>query len=207
MPTGRICPRTFSKKTTKRSRNQQNVHRRTRKDPLDQEKCSTCRLHGLGGNRKQIPTIPPTLDPVRRDLDRTQEDVEQKDPPKKPKYRLTDDAKEALKDYYDAVDTLSEAQLNFAQSTKVLEQKIEDKSVFLDIIKQVPLPAVQVSVRTIKEEEQLKNMTYREVTLCTHLPNFKRLNPNANEQMRTLAAFMHFVLYEQITGLQASQMG
>ena len=46
--------------------------------------------------------------------------VEQEDPPKKPKYRLTDDAKEALKDYYDAVDTLSEAQLNFAQSTKVL---------------------------------------------------------------------------------------
>ena len=41
--------------------------------------------------------------------------VEQDDPPKKPKYRLTDDdAKEALKDYYDAVDTLSEAQLNFA---------------------------------------------------------------------------------------------
>ena len=40
--------------------------------------------------------------------------VEQDDPTKKPKYRLTDDAKEALKDYYDAVDTLSEAQLNFA---------------------------------------------------------------------------------------------
>ena len=78
---------------------------------------------------------------------------------------------------------------------------------FLDIIKQVQLPAVQVSVRTIEEEEQLKNMMYREVTLRTHLPNFKRLNPNANEQMRTLAAFMYFVLYEQITGLQALQTG
>ena len=66
---------------------------------------------------------------------------------------------------------------------------------------------MQVSVRTIEEEEQLKNMTYREVTLLTHLPNFKRLNPNANEQTTTLAAFMYFVLYEQITGVQASQMG
>ena len=74
---------------------------------------------------------------------------------------------------------------------------------FLDIIKQVQLPAVQVSVRTIEEEEQLKNMTYREVTLNTHLPNFKRLNPNANEQTRTLAAYIYFVLYEQNTGLQA----
>ena len=36
--------------------------------------------------------------------------VEQEDPPKKQRYRLTDDdAKEALKDYYDAVDTLSQA--------------------------------------------------------------------------------------------------
>ena len=134
--------------------------------------------------------------------------VEQGDPPKKQRYRLTDDdAKEALRDYFDAVDTLSQAQANLAHSTKVLEEKIEDKSVFLDIIKQMQLPAVQVSTRTIEEEEQLKKMTYRDVTLRTHLPDFRRLNPNANEQMRTLAAFMYFVLYEQITGLSALQTG
>ena len=134
--------------------------------------------------------------------------VEQADPPKKLKYRLTDDdAKEALKDYYNAVNTLSEAQANLACSTKVLEEKIEDKTVFLDIIRQMQLPAVQVSIRTVEEEEQLKNMTYRDVTLRTHLPDFRRLNPNATEQTRTLAAFMYFVLYQQITGLQASQMG
>ena len=118
-----------------------------------------------------------------------------------------DDAKEALKDYYDAVNTLSEAQANLAHSTMVLEEKIEDKTVFLDIIRQMQLPAVQVSIRTVEEEEQLKNMTYRDVTLRTHLPDFRRLNPNATEQTRTLATFMYFVLYEQITGLQASQTG
>ena len=128
--------------------------------------------------------------------------VEQADPIEKQKYRLTDDdPKDALKDYYNAVDTLSEAQANLARSTKILEEKIEDKAVFLDIIRQMQLPAVQVSVRTIEEEEQLKNMTYRDVTLHTHLPDFRRLNPNATEQTRTLAAFMYFVLYEQITGL------
>ena len=71
--------------------------------------------------------------------------VEQEEPAEKPKYRFTGDAKEALKDYYDAVHTLCEAQTNFMASTKVLEEKIVDKSVFLDIIKQVQLPAVQVS--------------------------------------------------------------
>ena len=80
--------------------------------------------------------------------------VEQEDPPKKQRFRLTDeDTKEALKDYYDAINTLSQAQANLALSIKVLEEKIEDKSVFLDIIKQTQLPAVQVSIRTIKEEE------------------------------------------------------
>ena len=69
------------------------------------------------------------------------------------------------------------------------------------------LPAVQVSVRTIEEEEQLENMMYRDVTLHTHLPNFRRLYPNATKQTRTLAAFIYFVLYEQITGLHALQTG
>ena len=133
--------------------------------------------------------------------------VEEEEPPKKPKYKLNDDAKEALQDYYDAVHTLSEPQTNFAASAKVLEQKIEDKSVFLDIIKQVQLPAVQVLVKTIEEEEKLQGKTYREVTLLTHLPNFRRIYPNANEQTKTMAAFMYYILYEQITGLQKSQTG
>ena len=126
---------------------------------------------------------------------------------KKPKFRLQGDAKEALKDYYDAVHTLCEAQTNFMRSMQVLEQKIEDKDVFLNIIRQVQLPAVQVSIRTMEEMEALEGKTYRELTLLQHLPNFKRIYPNATEQTRTLAAFVYFVLYEQIVGLQKSQTG
>ena len=133
--------------------------------------------------------------------------VEQGEQPKKPRYKLEGDAKEALKDYYDTVHTLNKAQTNFAASAKVLEQKIKDKSVFLDIIKQVQLPAVQVLVRTIKEEEKLQGKMYREVTLLTHLPNFRRIYPNANEQTKSMAAFMYYILYKQITGLQKSQTG
>ena len=50
-------------------------------------------------------------------------------------------------------------------------------------------------------------MTYRDVTLRTHLPDFRRLKPTATDHTRTLATFMYFVLYEQITGLQAAQTG
>ena len=133
--------------------------------------------------------------------------IETEEEKKKPRYNFTGNAKEALTDYYDAVHTLCEAQQNFAKSTQVLEQKIEDKSIFLDIIKQVQLPLVQVQVRTVAELERLEGKTYRELMLMYHLPNFKRINPNAKEQTRTMATYIYSFLYEQITGIRASQTG
>ena len=122
----------------------------------------------------------------------TEEEIE------KPRYRLTGEAKEALSDYYDAVHTLCEAQTNFTKSTQVLEEKIEDKSVFLSIIQQVQLLAVQIQVRMVEKVEQLEGKTYRD---------FKVIYPNTTEQTRMMAAYMYFVLYEKITGLKASQTG
>ena len=81
--------------------------------------------------------------------------VEWEEEKKKPQYKLTGDTKEALKNYYNAVHTLCKAQKNFASSTQVLEKKIEYKSIFLSIIQQVQLPAVQVQVRTVEELEKL----------------------------------------------------
>ena len=133
--------------------------------------------------------------------------VETEEEKKKPKYVLTGDTKAALTDYYDAVHTLCEAQQNFAKSTQVLEKKITDKEVFLDIIKQVQLPSVKVEIRTVEEMEKLEGKTYRQLTLMCHLPNFKRINPNAKEQTRTMTAYMYCVLYEQITGVRVSQTG
>ena len=130
--------------------------------------------------------------------------IETEEEKKKPRYILADDAKVALTDYYDAVHMLCKAQQNFAKSTQVLEKKIEDKTVFLDIIKQVQLPSVKVEIRMV---EEMEGKTYRELTLMCHLPNFKRINPNTKEQTRTMATYIYCVLYEQITGIRASQTG
>ena len=131
----------------------------------------------------------------------TEEEIE------KPKYNFTGDAREALQDYYNAVHMLCEAQTNFARSTQVLEQQIADKSIFLSVIQQVQLPAVQVQVRMVEEMEKLEGKTYRELTLSQHLPNFRAIYPNTTEQTRMMAAYIYFVLYEQITGLKPSQTG
>ena len=69
------------------------------------------------------------------------------------------------------------------------------------------MPSVKVEIRTVEEMERLEGKTYRELTLMCHLPNFKRINPNANEQTRTMAAYMYCILHEQITGIRASQTG
>ena len=55
--------------------------------------------------------------------------------------------------------------------------------------------------------EAMQGKTYRELTLEQHLPKYKTIYPNASEQTRTLAAFIYYMLYEQITGLQKSQTG
>ena len=133
--------------------------------------------------------------------------VETEDEKQNPTYVLTDDAKAALTNYYDAVHTLCEAQQNFAKSTQVLEKKITDKDIFLDIIKQVQLPSIKVEIRTVEEMEKMEGKTYRQLTLMCHLPNFKRINPNAKEQTRMMAPYMYCVLYEQITSVRASQTG
>ena len=133
--------------------------------------------------------------------------VETEEEKQKPRYVLTGDTKAALTDYYDAVHTLCEAQQNFSKSTQVLEEKITDKAVFLDIIKQVQLPSVKVEIRTVEEMEKIEGKTYRQLTLMCPLPNFKRINPNAKEQTRMMAAYMYCVLFEQITGTRASQTG
>ena len=69
------------------------------------------------------------------------------------------------------------------------------------------MPSVKVEIITVEEMEKMEGKTYRELTLMCHLPNFKRINPNANEQTRTMAAYMYSVLYKQITGIRASQTG
>ena len=133
--------------------------------------------------------------------------VEMEEEFEKPKFNLTGEAKEALRNYYDAAHELCVAQADFAKATQKLESKIEDKTVFLSIIQQVQLPSVQIHVRTVEEIEQLEGKTYRELTMSQHLPNAKKIYSNATDQTRTMAAFMYFVLYEQITGLKASQTG
>ena len=81
--------------------------------------------------------------------------VETEEEKQKPRYTFTSDAKAALTDYYDAVHTLCEVQQNFAKSTQVLEKTITDKSVFLDIVKQVQLPSLIVEIRTAEELESI----------------------------------------------------
>ena len=125
----------------------------------------------------------------------------------KPKFRLTGEAKEAPRNYYDAAHELCVAQADFAKATQELESKIKDKTVFLSIIQQVWLPSVQIHVRTVEEIEQLEGKTYRNWPCHNTCQMPRRSTPTQQTKTRMMAAFMYFVLYKQITSLKASQTG
>ena len=93
------------------------------------------------------------------------------------------------------------------QRAREMEEAVKDGNIFLDIIRQVQLPAVQVMVRTRSEEEALQGKTYQELSLTQHLPNYKKLHPSVTDATRTKAAFMYYALYKQLTGKVKSQQG
>ena len=158
------------------------------------------------------PTQAPTDEPTKPAATNPDED----EPPASTKYvkayqaagkewldSVVKDGEAAYTKLFDKLLALGE---NFAKSTQVLEKKITDKDIFLDIIKQVQLPSIKVEIRTVEEIEKMEGKTYRQLTLMCHLPNFKR-NPNAKDQTRMKATSMYCVLHEQITGIRASQTG
>ena len=85
-------------------------------------------------------------------------------------------------------------------------EALVSNEIFLDINRQVQLPAVQVTIWTREQEETLEGKMYWELTLLKHLTNYKTIQPSANEQTRTMAAFLYFVLHKQVTCKQKSQL-
>ena len=85
--------------------------------------------------------------------------------------------------------------------------ELESQNITFEYIPGIRNTLADTLSRLIEMDENIKLKTYRELTLMCHLPNFKRINPNAKEQTRTIAAYIYCVLYEQITGIRASQTG
>ena len=83
----------------------------------------------------------------------------------KKRYQVSDKEKKTIKQYYQSATELCEAQTAFMQSTRELEKEINDREIFLDIIKQVQMSTVQVNIRTREQEETIKGKMYREMAL------------------------------------------
>ena len=71
----------------------------------------------------------------------------------------------AIREYYKAVHDLCEAQTAFMKHTWEMEFKTDNKEIFLDIIRQVQLLTVQVTIQTREQEETPEGKTYWELIL------------------------------------------
>ena len=85
---------------------------------------------------------------------------------KKKQFAASAEAKASIKEYYKSAQELCEVQTAFMKSTWEMESKIDNKEIFLDIIRQVQLLAVQLNIMMREEEETLEGKTYRELTLA-----------------------------------------
>ena len=72
------------------------------------------------------------------------------------------EARKSISEYYQAAQDLCQAQAIFMQKRKTMEAAVNNENFFLDIIRQVQLPAVQVMVRTRSKEEALQGKTRQE---------------------------------------------
>ena len=123
----------------------------------------------------------------------------------KKQFAVSNEAKAAIKEYYEAAQGLCKAQTVFMKKIREMEALV-NKEIFLDIIRQVQLTGSTGDDQDEGTGETLEGKMYWELTLLKHLPNYKTIHPSANEQSRTMAAFIYFVLHEQVTGKQKSQL-
>ena len=79
-------------------------------------------------------------------------------------------ATKSISEYYKAVQDFCQTQDNFMQKMREMEQAINDETIFLDIIRQIQLPVVQVMVRMRSEEEALQGKMFQDLSLIQHLP-------------------------------------
>ena len=126
---------------------------------------------------------------------------------KKKPVTFSQEAKKSISDYYKAAQDLCNAQSIFMQKTQEMQEAVKEENIFLDIIRQVQLPAVQVIVRMRRGEEAIQGKTYQELSLTQHLPDYQKLQPMATDVTRTMAAFMYYAFYKQLTGKAKSQQG
>ena len=120
---------------------------------------------------------------------------------------VSQDARKSISEYYKAAQDLCKSQAIFMQKTREMEGTVNDVNIFLDIIRQVQLPAVQVMVRMRSKEEALQGKTYQDLSLTQHLPNHKKLHPSATNATRTMVTFMYYALYKKLIGKAKSQKG
>ena len=118
---------------------------------------------------------------------------------------VSQDARKSISEYYKAAQDLCQAQAIFMEKMRKMEAEINDENIFLGIIRQVQLPAVQVMVRTRSKEEALQGKMYQELSLTQHLPNHKKLHASATNVTRTMAVFMYYALCKQLIGKEKSQ--
>ena len=103
-----------------------------------------------------------------------------------------------------ALEDLGESHSTYMEKLWLLLQQCTDMNTVCNVMNNVFIPPIQVTVTSRSAEEAKERKSLQELAASRHVPDPKRLPAQCSESTRVLAAFAYFVLLRQISGQPAT---
>ena len=113
-------------------------------------------------------------------------------------------ATDKLDEFMVALQELGESHSNYMEKLWSLQQECTNMNAVLDVMNNVFIPPIQVTVTSRSQEEAKEGKSFQELATSRQVPDLEKLPAQCSESTRVLAAFAYFVLLRQISGQPAT---
>ena len=117
-----------------------------------------------------------------------------------PHFPRDEEARTKFDNFIVAMEELSSGYSIYMEKLWQLMQVCTNQNAVLDVMNNVSIPPIQVTVTSRSQTEVEEGRTLQELAMTCHTPDPQALPPNCSESTRVLAALVSFVLQRQIAG-------
>ena len=121
-----------------------------------------------------------------------------------PRFPRNKEAIVKFDDYVRMMEELAMRHSSYMEKLWQLMQLCTTKNAAIDVMNNVFIPPIQVTVTSRAQAEAAGGKPLQEMATTCHTPNPQSLPPECSESTRMLAALLSFVLQSRITGQQAT---
>ena len=117
-----------------------------------------------------------------------------------PCFPRNEEARVKFDSYVGVMEDLSSGHSAYMEKLWQLMQVCTNQNTVIDVMNNVFIPLIQVTVTSRNQAEAEEGRTLQELATTCHTPDPQALPPNCSESTRVLAALLSFVLQGQIAG-------